>query len=298
MRVLILGAGGMLGHKLTQLLSLLHEVTGTVRASVASYERFEIMDPRRLVGGVEVSDFDKLLGVISEVNPEFIINCVGIIKQLEVESDPLECLSINTLFPHKLGNLCRASGIRLIHISTDGVFSGQKGAYKESDVSDAEDFYGRSKYLGEVSGENCLTVRTSIIGRELQSSSGLVEWFLRSGNARIQGYKKVIYTGLTTIELARVIQSIIETCPQLTGIYHVSSEPISKYDLLCLLRDSFSIDVEIAPVDEPEIDRSLDSTLFRREMNYCPPSWPEMIEVMAKFSKKECRNGNPFVPRM
>jgi dTDP-4-dehydrorhamnose reductase len=152
--------------------------------------------------------------------------------------------------------------------------------YQESDPSDAEDLYGRSKYLGEVQGKNCLTLRTSIIGRELRTNYGLVEWFLQQGNTRIQGYKKAFYTGLTTIELARVIQSVIETRPQLTGLYHVSSDMINKYDLLCLLREFFSLATEITPIEKPKIDRSLDSTKFREEMNYSPPNWSEMIEEM------------------
>ena len=282
MRILILGAGGMLGHKLMQLLSIKHEVTGTVRRTALSYERFGIFDVNRLIGGVDVNDFDKVTEIVSQVQPQFIINCVGIIKQLEEANDPLTSISINSLFPHKLGNLCRARGIRLINISTDCVFSGRKGNYKESDVSDAEDLYGRSKYLGEVSGENCLTLRTSIIGRELQSNYGLVEWFLQKGLDRVQGYKGAIYTGLTTIELAQVIQSIMEIRPELTGLYHVSSNPINKYDLLCLIREVFSFSTEILPVEEPKIDRSLDSSRFRREMNYTPPEWPEMITAMAE----------------
>ncbi len=282
MRVLILGAGGMLGHKFMQLPRAQHEVAGTVRGSVLSYERFGIFDTNHLIGGVDVNDFDKVIKIVSQLQPQFIINCVGIIKQLEAANDPLTSISINSLFPHQLGNLCRACGIRMIHISTDCVFSGRKGMYQESDVSDADDLYGRSKYLGEVTGENCLTLRTSIIGRELQTNYGLVEWFLQNSHDRIQGYKGVIYTGLTTTELVRVIQSIIETHPDLTGVYQVSSDPINKYDLLCLLRASFSLSTEVSPVKEPKIDRSLDSSRFRKEMNYSPPSWPEMIEEMAQ----------------
>lgn len=281
MRILILGAGGMMGHKLMQLLPAQHEVTGTVRANTRSYERFGIFDINRLIGGVDVNDFDKVVKIVAQIQPQFIINCVGIIKQLETAHDPLTSISINSLFPHKLGNLCRACAIRLIHISTDCVFSGRKGMYKVSDISDAEDLYGRSKYLGEVSVENCLTLRTSIIGRELQSAFGLVEWFLQNSHDRLKGYKGAIYTGLTTIELVRVIQSIMETSPDISGIYQVSSDPINKYDLLSLLRDAFDLSTEIISVDEPQIDRSLDSSRFRKEMNYTPPSWPEMIKEMA-----------------
>lgn len=272
----------MLGHKLMQLLSVKHEVTGTVRGSALSYKNFGIFDINRLIGGIDVNDFDSLTKIISSVKPQVIINCVGVIKQLEAAKDPLTSISINSLFPHRLGNLCRLGGIKLIHISTDCVFSGRKGGYTESDSSDAEDIYGRSKFLGEVIGENCLTLRTSIIGRELQTNYGLLEWFFKKCQNQVNGYKGAIYTGLTTIELARVIQSIIESHPDLTGLYHVSSDPINKYDLLCLIRDFFSISTEILPVEEPKIDRSLDSSRFRKRLNYTPPKWPEMIKVMAE----------------
>ena len=272
----------MMGHKLMQLLPAQHEVTGTVRGSALSYEGYGIFGANRLIGGVDVNDFDKVIKIVFQVKPQFIINCVGIIKQLEAANDPLISISINSLFPHKLGNLCRACGIRLIHISTDCVFSGRKGMYQESDISDAEDLYGRSKYLGEVNGENCLTLRTSLVGRELQSNHGLAEWFLQNDHDRVHGYKGAIFTGLTTIELFRVIHSIMENRPDLTGVYQVSSDPINKYDFLCLLRDFFSLPTEVSPVDIPQIDRSLDSSRFRKEMHYSPPSWPEMIKEMAK----------------
>jgi len=281
MRILILGAGGMLGHKFMQLLSSKHEVTGTVRGSALSYNRFGIFDTNRLIGGMDVNDFDNVIKIISQVKPQFVINCVGIIKQLEVANDPLIAISINSLLPHRLAALCRATGARLIHISTDCVFSGRKGNYQESDISDAEDLYGRSKFLGEVNGESCLTIRTSIIGRELQTSYGLVEWFLQKSRDRTTGFKKAIYTGLTTIELTQVIQSIIETHPDLTGLYQVSSDPINKYDLLMLARKAFEVSANIVPVDMPVINRSLDSTRFRKVMNYNPPSWQSMIQELA-----------------
>lgn len=282
MKILVVGAGGMMGHRLLQLLSSQHEVTGTVRPSVGYFARFDGLDTSRLIGGMDVNNFDGMIEVISRVRPHFIVNCVGIIKQLEASTDPLISIRINSYFPHKLANLCRACGIRMIHISTDCVFSGRKGAYTETDISDAEDLYGRSKFLGEVSGENCLTLRTSIIGRELQTSFGLVDWFLRQSQECVQGYRQAIYTGLTTTELARVIQSVVEKRPELTGVYQVSSDPINKYDLLCMLRDTFGRPMEISPVDEPKIDRSLDSTRFRKEMGYSPPAWSRMIEEMAQ----------------
>ncbi|MCJ7730076.1 MAG: SDR family oxidoreductase [Sedimentisphaerales bacterium] len=271
----------MLGHKLMQLLSSKHEVTGTVRGSALSYNRFGIFDTNRLIGGMDVNDFDNVIKIISQVKPQFIINCVGIIKQLETANDPLISISINSLLPHRLAGLCRATGARLIHISTDCVFSGNQGMYKESDISDATDLYGRTKFLGEVSGPNCLTLRTSIIGRELESHNGLIEWFLRPDQKEIRGFRRVIYTGLTTIALESVLELVMEASEELTGVYQLSSDPINKYDLLLLARDAFGVSTNIVPVDMPVIDRSLDSSRFRKMMNYNPPSWQSMIQELA-----------------
>jgi dTDP-4-dehydrorhamnose reductase len=281
MKLLVLGAGGMLGHKLLQLLPAEYDVTGTVRKSAAFYERYRLFKSECLIGGVDVNDFDTVKKVFSRVQPHFVINCVGVIKQLEAANDPLIAISINSLLPHRLAGLCRATSARLIHISTDCVFSGNKGMYNESDVSDATDLYGRTKFLGEVSGTNCLTLRTSIIGRELESQNGLIEWFLRPDQKEIRGFRRAIYTGLTIIELARVLELVMGASEELTGVYHVSSDPINKYDLLLLARDAFGVSVNIVPADTLAIDRSLDSTQFRKKMNYSPPSWQSMIQELA-----------------
>lgn len=281
MRLLVIGAGGMLGHKLMQLLSAKYDVTGTVRKSETSYERYGLFKNVRVIGGVEVDDFDTVKKVFYRVQPQFAINCVGVIKQLETAPDPLITVRINSLFPHRLAGLCRSTGVRLIHISTDCVFSGNQGMYSELDVSDATDLYGRSKFLGEVSGPNCLTLRTSIIGRELESHNGLIEWFLRPDKKEICGFRRAIYTGLTTIALARVLDSVMEASEELRGVYHVSSDPINKYDLLLLAREAFSVPTNIVPSDSPAIDRSLDSRRFRKILNYNPPSWQSMIQELA-----------------
>ena len=280
MRVLVLGATGMLGHKLMQMLPEKHEVFGTLRGSIESVEQYKILNRDCLIGGVDINDFDKIIQVVSQVQPQFIINCVGIIKQLKAANNPLVAIGINSLLPHKLANLSRACGARLIHISTDCVFSGNKGMYKETDIPDATDLYGRSKLLGEVSGPNCLTLRTSIIGRELESQNGLIEWFLKMDQKEVRGFRKAIYTGLTTIELSRILQRIMESPFNLTGVYQVSSDPINKHELLLLVQRAFCLSTIISPTDTPAIDRSLDSTRFRHEMNYTPPAWESMINEM------------------
>jgi dTDP-4-dehydrorhamnose reductase len=281
MRVLILGGGGMLGHKLWQAFHLRYDTYVSARSGYREYARYGLFDPDRMLGGVDALDLDGVTRALAAIRPDVVVNGIGIIKQLPAAQDPIVSLSVNSLFPHRLANLCRAAGIRLLHISTDCVFSGRTGGYTEDSVSDAEDLYGRSKYLGEVGGPGCLTLRTSIIGRELNTTSGLVEWFLSQRGKKVQGYARAVYTGLTTLALASVIADLIENYPALSGLYQVSSEPISKFDLLELVRMAFRLPVEIQPTDAVVIDRSLNSARFRSAIHWTPPAWPAMIAELA-----------------
>ena len=281
MRLLILGASGMLGHKLCQVYRDRFDVWCTVRSNAHAVAQYGLYDPQRVVGGVDAFNLDSVVRAMATVRPDAVINCIGIIKQLATAKDPIVSLTVNALFPHRLANLCQAAGSRLIHISTDCVFSGSKGMYTEQDVSDAEDLYGRTKFLGEVSGTGCLTLRTSIVGRELRTTSGLVEWFLGSRGGQVRGYTGAIYSGFTTLALADVIADVLEHHTMLSGLYQVSSEPIAKYDLLCLLRDAFGLSIEIEPDSQVRIDRSLDSTAFRRATGFVPPTWGTMVRAMA-----------------
>ena len=281
MRILILGGAGMLGHRLVVDLSKDFEVWTTLRGSVHAYEQHGVFDPARTLEGVDVLNFDAVTEAMARVRPDAVINCIGIIKQLAAAQDPFLSVSINALLPHRLHRLCLATGARLIHFSTDCVFSGRTGNYTDDDPSDALDLYGRSKFLGETRGEGALTIRSSIIGHELESKSGLLEWFLSQRGRRIQGYRRAIFSGFTTPEMARIVGMLLSEHPRLSGTLQVSSAPISKYELLLLIRQVYGIDVEILPDDTVEIDRSLDSTRFRRLTGYEPPSWPGMIEEMA-----------------
>lgn len=271
----------MLGHKLYQRYKERFEVWATIRSAFANYAKYNIFEPKYTVSDIDVSDIDKVAQVITTVQPDVTINCIGIIKQLPTAKDPIVALRINSLFPHELANICRAANCRLIHISTDCVFSGKKGSYTEDDSSDATDLYGRSKLLGEVHQAGCLTLRTSIIGRELHTTSGLAEWFMSNRGGKVKGYKNAIYSGFTSFVLAEIIADVIEKYPELWGLYQVSSEPIDKYSLLCLIRDSFGLDIEIEPDYEVKIDRSLDSSKFRSATGFKPPKWEQMINGMA-----------------
>jgi dTDP-4-dehydrorhamnose reductase len=241
-----------------------------------------LFDPERTLGGIDALNFDAVTAAMATVRPDAVVNCIGIIKQLAAAKDPFLSVAVNSLLPHRLHRLCQATGARLIHFSTDCVFSGRAGNYTEGDPSDAVDLYGRSKFLGETVGEGALTIRSSIIGHELGTTSGLLEWFLSQRGKRVEGYRRAVFSGVTTPEMARIVRMVLTKHPGLSGTLQVSSERINKYDLLMLIQQVYGVDVEIVPHDEVRIDRSLDSTRFRRLTGYVPPSWPQMIEEMAQ----------------
>lgn len=271
----------MLGHKLAQTLRDEFDVWTTLRGAPEAYARYGMFDPAKTVSGVDVLSFDTVSDALARVRPQAVINCVGVIKQLPGAQDPVLSLTINSLLPHQLQRRCVEAGARLIHFSTDCVFNGRKGMYTEDDPSDALDLYGRTKFLGETAGPGALTIRSSIIGRELSTASGLVEWFLSQRGRLVEGYTRAIYTGFTTLEMSRIVRRVLVGHPDLHGTVQVSSEPITKYDLLVLLRKAHGLDIGITPNDRVEIDRSLDSTRFRSLTGFVPPPWPAMIEEMA-----------------
>ena len=236
MKILILGATGMLGHKLMQILSRDHNITGTVRRNPSTLSGNPVTRAMNILGNISADDFSTISTAANTVNPDVIINCIGIVKQLPAAHDPLQSIAINALFPHQLAALCQNREIRMIHMSTDCVFSGIKGNYRETDISDAEDLYGKTKYLGEVDYPGCLTIRTSIIGREIDTNHGLIEWFMDHEGGTVSGYKNAVFSGLTTRALSEIITQIINRYPALHGVYQVAPEPISKYDLLCLVK--------------------------------------------------------------
>lgn len=286
MRILVLGVTGMLGSAVFRVLSVNkeHKVFATLRDDkMLSY--FDFTEQKNLITSVDVLDKDRLEEVFEEVQPECVINCVGVIKQLASANNPLTVLPLNTLFPHQLAQLCHNKGTRLIHISTDCVFNGRKGSYQEQDTSDAEDLYGKSKYMGELHDlPYAVTIRTSIIGHELCSKDSLIDWFL-SQQGQIKGYRNAIFSGLPTVELAQVINSFILPNKKLRGLYHVSAQPIDKFTLLKLVTEIYEKDIDILPDDKVQIDRSLDSMKFRRETGYSPPSWPILIDKMYRSQR-------------
>jgi dTDP-4-dehydrorhamnose reductase len=284
-KILVLGASGMLGSAIMRLLSGDEsvELIGTVRDSRAM-AALPLSLHKYIQKNVDVEDFDSVIKVFDMAMPDIVINCVGIIKQLSSSYDPLVSIPINSLLPHRLAKLCTSKNIRLIHLSTDCVFSGSHGGYIEGDFPDANDLYGRSKYLGEVDYPGCVTLRTSIIGHELHSTNSLIDWFL-SQSTTVKGYTNAIFSGLPTNEMAMVIRDYVIPNPNLRGLYHVSVDPISKYDLLELVRDAYGKKIVIVPDDIVKIDRSLNSKKFSEATGFKPKPWPLLVKEMYEFGR-------------
>lgn len=258
-----------------------YDVIGTMRGD-RSKKFFPVSLQANLISGVDVENVDSLVQVMGDVKPDVVINCIGLVKQLEEADDPLAAIPINSLLPHRLARLCAVSGARFIHMSTDCVFSGSKGMYLDSDFSDAKDIYGRSKFLGEVDYKNSITLRTSIIGHELDGQRSLVDWFL-SQSGSVKGFRKAIFSGLPTVEIARLIRDYVIPYPELHGVYNVSAEPINKLDLLTLVAKIYGKSIDIQSDENIVIDRSLDSTRFRQATGFKPKSWPELVQAMQIF---------------
>lgn len=280
-KVLIFGGTGMLGYGLFNQYSERNDldVYATVWETDGFGKWFASEFKNRLLIGVDVDNFETMVHAVAAVKPDVVINCIALVKQSQILNNPLSAINVNAQLPHRLALVCQKSGIRFIHISSDVVFDGKKGMYTEHDKVNISDLYGMTKFLGEVSYPNCVTIRTSIIGHQLVEKNGLVEWFL-SQNIKVRGYTKVIYSGFPTIELARIISDFILPSESLSGIYHVSSEPISKYDLLKLIAERYGKQIEIEPCDEFVLDRSLDSSVFRSLTGYNPPPWVELVNKM------------------
>lgn len=282
-RMLIIGASGMLGSTLVRYYSSREVFDVFASTRDADPPPYLIDDSNCFtITGIQAERSDDLLRLFEQSQPDIVVNCVGVVKQLAASDDALVSIPLNSLLPHYLAGLCASANSRLIHFSTDCVFSGNKGRYVETDIPDATDMYGRSKLLGEIDYSNAITLRTSIIGHELSSTRSLVNWFLAQKDT-VNGFEEAIFSGLPTVEIARVIEEYVLPNPELNGVYHLSADPISKYDLLLMLKDVYRKQIEIVPDSSLVIDRSLDSTRFRLATGFSPKPWPEMIQAMHNF---------------
>jgi dTDP-4-dehydrorhamnose reductase len=280
--LLVLGGSGMLGHKLCQAASDRMEIAATVRETRPAAEALGLPKQVRMIGGVDAADLASVERAVASAQPDVVVNCIGIVKQSPLAQDPIASIAVNALFPHQLARIGRESGARLIHLSTDCVFSGRKGHYVEGDPSDAEDLYGRSKLLGEVDESHAMTLRTSMIGRELRGANGLVEWFLSQKGTSVRGFRRSIFSGFTTTALSRIILDVVTSHPEMTGVWHVAAEPISKHELLSMINDVYDLGIAIEADDSVVCDRSLDGSQFAARTGFAALSWRTMIEEMAE----------------
>jgi len=283
-RIVVLGGEGMLGHKVFQHLRQRFPGTRcTIRGSLedGALRRVGVFLGPDVVERVDVMDEGRFVRILGQLQPDVIVNCVGVIKQRSEAKDPIPSIAINALLPHRLAEWLGGWNGRLIHFSTDCVFSGRRGGYTEDDPPDAEDLYGRTKFLGEVVASNALTLRTSMIGRELFEHRSLLDWFLQQRHQTIRGFTRVRYSGVTTNHLAGLVGDILERHPRLSGLYQVASETITKYDLLCLLKEAYRLDVDIVPSEDEVCDRSLRGDRFKTATGYACPPWGELVRQLA-----------------
>ena len=281
-RILILGGTGMLGHILCERLSRrFSNAYTTIRRGIEDYGDYRLFRSDRIIDHIDVMDFRILEDTVRDIKPDVILNCIGITKRREDPKNSIPSIVLNALFPHKLAKLAADLKANLIHFSTDCVFDGSTGHYSDDTPPNATDLYGRTKALGEVTGNNVLTLRSSFIGKEMREGTELLEWFLSQKNV-VRGFKNAIYTGLTTLELCRVIEKLLLDYPAASGLYNVSSEPINKFDLLRLIGEKMNRDTVIIPDESFHCDRSLDSGRFRKDFNYAPPTWITMVEELSK----------------
>ncbi len=275
----------MLGHIMWRRLSAIFpETFATVRHNVSTYKKYGIFKNDNIIDGVDVMDTNALSGLIKGLRPAFILNCIGITKRYVTDENVADCISLNAQLPHRLAQYGKPLGIKVFNFSTDCVFDGLQGNYKDGSSTNATDIYGKTKALGEIRYNNTLTLRSSFIGRELDKGSELLEWFLSQKGESVPGFRNAIYSGITTLEMSRVVIDIIKNYPDLHGLYNVSGHRISKYDLLDKVRRTFDVDIDIEVDDVFICDRSLDSSEFRSITSYEPPGWDAMLKELAEDS--------------
>jgi len=279
MKILIVGATGMIGHTLWSGLSLKHDVSVIIRKDKSTLPNIPNIDNNKIWDKIDVFNFEDVDNVINTIKPDVVFNCIGIVKQLKISSDHLTCIELNSLFPHKLADACEKSKARMIQFSSDCVFDGKKGQYVETDIPNATDLYGRTKALGEIDySENVLTLRTSFIGREIFPHGGLVNWFESQNGKAVQGFSNAIYSGLPTNTFIKILNEVILPNANLNGIYHLSSPPINKYKLLQLINKTLRLNIDILESKDFVIDRSLNSDKFTMATKYKTPQWDILIE--------------------
>tara|TARA_B100000029_G_scaffold515042_1_gene620245 strand:- start:2322 stop:3182 length:861 start_codon:yes stop_codon:yes gene_type:complete len=281
MKILILGGSGMIGHQVYKCLSKKYEVMVTLRSKIEKYKKYDIFFENKCFFNTDANNFSQLEKKIKIFNPDYIVNCIGITKQKITNTNINDINYINTELPKKIALLCEINRMKLIHLSTDCVFSGKRGFYSEIDNPDPEDAYGKSKLNGEINFDSSvITLRKSTIGFELEKKHGLLEWFI-SQEGDIEGYKNAIFSGISTIELANVIDKIIDSNENISGLWHIAGPKISKHELLCKVQNIIQKKSANILLNESfKCDRTLDGSNFNSLINYQPPSWDDMLEEL------------------
>lgn len=283
MKVLILGGAGMLGHQV--FLKLKSEfgqanVACTLRKKKEHYDRFELFKDAIVFDNLDVLNLTDILSTLEKFKPQYIINCIGLTLRKQELADMEKCIQVNSMLPHRLAKWGESNNCRIIHFSTDCVFDGKKGNYTEKDIPTAQDLYGESKFLGEVLYPNALTLRLSIVGREIEGKTELVEWFLSQQAKTVKGFSQALYSGLTTNFVAHEVARILKQFPGLSGVYHVASEKISKYELLKLLNQLYACGIEIQETSDYSVDKTLNCDSYSKATGFKRPDWLAMLRTM------------------
>ena len=287
MHIVIIGCSGLIGHKLYQVFSeRFDHVTGIMHGSLDRFSGYKIFDPSSVIENVSVEETELTFAKLEQLRPDVVLNCAGITRRRPEINMPLKAIAVNSLFPHQLSDWTRKNGSRLIHFSTDCVFDGSKGNYKEDSEPTPEDMYGRTKALGEVGNDHSLTIRSSFIGQELSIHSELLGWFLQQEGKVVGGFTNAMYSGVSTLEMSRVIGDIIQKYPNITGLYNLSvPEAISKYELLCLARDAYQLNVDIRKDPSLVTNPTLDGSKLRKAIDLKLPTWEEMMHDLASHQE-------------
>ena len=278
MKILILGGNGMIGHKMYQTISKIHKDTWvTLRKSLTSYSYSEIYNPEKVIDNIDLINFQTISNQLNKINPDIVVNACGITIRRGIETLKSNSIILNSALPHFLNEWVTSNNKRLIHFSTDCVFTGAKGDYIDNDNKDAYDLYGSTKSMGEViDSKYAITLRGSMIGSELENKTELFEWFLKQKNKKIKGFNKVIYSGITTTKMAEIVLKLIDQFPNLSGVYNISSKPISKFELLKLWNNLFDINANIEIDNSYTSNKNLISDNFYRTISMEQPDWVEL----------------------
>ena len=293
MKILVLGATGMLGHMACRVFSQCHDVRATVRRALPPmHPLYRFLPPDNFLITGDLPTAEGEIACIASGWPDVVLNAIGVIKQKLAAAQPILSIRVNALLPHLLARACDTVEARMIQLSTDCVFSGRKGNYNEFDLPDPIDLYGRSKLLGEVTSAPHLTIRTSIIGRQLAGDASLLEWLISQRGKTIKGFSNAIYSGLTTHALCVLLLTLIEQHRDLSGLFHIAASPIDKYHLLRQLNERLKLNINIERDTQFVCDRSLDGRRFCTATGLRTPSWDKMIDQLAEAAEyHEYRGG-------